>query len=687
MNAPAPRRALAKNAIAKNTLPSRTTPMLRRLTVLLALATAASSALFLASPADAVSTRHFTLDDATELAAGELEGTMVWSTGQVVVGAQVARVALEGAALASSIVRGPDGALYVGTAEAGKIFRVRGENVEVFAETGQLLVSSLALAGDTLYAGTLPEGRIFAITLADGAIRELSRPENAEHVWALVHDGRQLFAATGPEGKVFAIDARGNASVYFDADEAHVLSLARDGEVLYAGTNDDALVYRLRGPGRAEIVHDFPGNEVTAIAVHQGALYVTANDMPAPRPITTKTARSSASEPPSPGKGRLYRVDAEGRVERLHHDDGMHFTTVRVAADGTLYVGGGKEGRVLRVTPDALVATYVDVDERQVLALEVSGDRPVFATGDSAALYRVQPQQATEAFWTSKVLDAEFSARFGQLTWRGDGRVQFQTRSGNGAEPDATWTEWSQPITSPGPIRSPAARFLQIRAKLLEPTTVIRAVQAYYLPQNQRTAISRVGTKATKRTSDEPPGPSTNVELTWDVQNPDDDSLRYRLRYRAEDQDVWRPMFREDVRVTKNEYRWDTSGLPDGWYVVEVEASDELANPAPNVLRTTRASEPLLVDNHPPRIEGIAFRDGRVSGRAVDALGPIARLEVAIDGGDWLPAYSEDGLLDTRDERFAIPIEGLAPGSHVIAVRAYDAAGNSVSAEVVTTAR
>ena len=40
-----------------------------RLYLLLALATAGSSVLFLASPADAVSTRHFTLDDAAELAA------------------------------------------------------------------------------------------------------------------------------------------------------------------------------------------------------------------------------------------------------------------------------------------------------------------------------------------------------------------------------------------------------------------------------------------------------------------------------------------------------------------------------------------------------------------------------------------------------------------------------------------
>ncbi|MBX3246270.1 MAG: hypothetical protein KF901_03730 [Myxococcales bacterium] len=664
--------------------------MNRRLLSLLALTTLASLGLVFVSPADAVSTRHFLLDDAEGLAAGELEGTMVLSTGEVVVGAQLARIGLENAALATSVARASDGALYVGTGNAGKIFRVRGDEVRAFAETGQLLVTSLVIEGGTLYAGTLPEGRIYAINLADGAVREHARPEGAEHVWALVHDGRRLFAGTGPEGKVFAIDPSGNAELYFDSDEAHVLSLAREGDRLYAGTSERAIVYRLRGPGRAEVVHDFPGNEIAALSARGGVLAVLANDMPAARPVAaTKAKRPTASEPPRPGKGRLFRVDAEGRVERLHHDDGAHFTAVRIAADGTIYVGVGKDGRVLRVSPDRVVATYADVDERQVLDLDVDGDRPVFVTGDSGTLHRVLPGAASEAFWTSKVLDASFSARFGQLTWRGSGRVQLQTRTGNSGQPDATWTEWSQPITTPGPIRSAGGRFLQIRAKLLEPTAVIRAVQAYYLPQNQRPTVTRVGLKATKQTKREAsaPEPSTTYDLEWSVDNPDEDAIRYRLRYRAEDQTIWRPVFREDVRLTKAEYRWETSGLPDGWYVVEVEASDELSNPSPLVLRSTRTSSPILVDNHPPRVEGLAFRGGRVTGRAVDGFGPIVALEVAVDGGDWLPAQPDDGLLDTRDERFTIPIEGLTAGSHVVAVRAYDAGGNSGSAELVIDVR
>ena len=266
--------------------------------------------------------------------------------------------------------------------------------------------------------------------------------------------------------------------------------------------------------------------------------------------------------------------------------------------------------------------------------------------------------------------------------------MQFQTRSGNTEEPDASWTEWSANLSSPGPIRSPAARFLQIRARLMEGDALIRAVQAYYLPQNQRARVTGVGPKLAKNHDpNEIPDPSTELELDWDVSNPDDDTLRYRLRYRAEAQDVWRPMFREDERLTKSSYEWDTSGLPDGWYVVQVEASDELANPAPLALRTTAVSEPIRIDNHPPRLEGLAARGNTVSGRAIDGLGPIARLEMAVDGGDWLPILPEDQLLDQAEERFAVPVEDLEPGSHIVAIRATDAAGNAVSGEVVLRER
>jgi len=649
---------------------------LRTRALLFAAASAlASTVVLIALPASAVSTRHFTLDDAGDFNRGELDGAMVRSDGAVVPGVTTTRLGLGDEALAYATVRGDDGSVYVGTGGEGKIYRLRGGEVAPFADTGQLLVSSLAIDGDTLYAGTLPEGRIYTVALADGAVEELVQLPDTEHVWALVHDGRRLYAGTGPEGKLFAIEPGGQANVVYDASQGHIMALALDGEDLYAGTDGEAIVYRVRGTD-VSVVYDFPGNEVTALDAAGGVLAVAANDMPTPRPVTKSKNRSKRR---TVGKGRLYRVSAEGRAERLHGDDDEHFTAVQIVGE-QIYVGTGKEGRIHRVGFDRRRATYVDVDERQVTALALDGDAPVFVTGDSAAIYRVGEATGDAATWTSKALDAGFVARWGRLEWRGDGRIAVRTRSGNSEEPDETWTDWSAPMQSTGPIRSPAARFLQIRAELTR-GSVLRATQAFYLPQNQRAALTKVSVDDRGSDPDSPPSPSQRLKIEWSVTNPDNDALRYRLRYRQEGQERWRPMFEEDVEVTGDHYTWDTSGIPDGWYVVQVEASDEEDNPGALTLRDLGTSEPFLVDDHDPTVE-VQLRGGRLVGTARDAMGPIAKLEFAVDGGDWRLFFPEDQLLDEAEERFDLDLAELASGTHVLAVRATDAAGNSAVAEV-----
>ncbi|MDQ3037529.1 MAG: hypothetical protein M3Y87_34360 [Myxococcota bacterium] len=66
----------------------------------------------------------------------------------------------------------------------------------------------------------------------------------------------------------------------------------------------------------------------------------------------------------------------------------------------------------------------------------------------------------------------------------------------------------------------------------------------------------------------------------------------------------------------------------------------------------------------------------------MDGMGPIARLERAVDGGEWVIFFPIDDLLDTRDERFELDLSSLSAGSHIVAVRASDAAGNVGWAEI-----
>ena len=654
--------------------------------------------LLASASATAVTTQSFLLDSADAFFEGELEGAAVHSDGSVRAGAVTERTELTDVPLAYSMaVRGS--VTFIGTGTNGVVYRANGKKVEAYANTGELLVSSLAFGRDgALYAGTLPNGRIYRIETKTGKVKRFSEPEGAKHVWALHYDGRRgrLIAGTGPEGKIFAIDAVGRATELHKAAASHIMALTGDDKgTVYAGTSDDALVLRLQPNGRVGVVDDFPGNEVTALDYRDGKLAVAVNKFKSAPGSQFKPGSggqsSGASRPatrPRPGSGELWRVDGSGRTELLLSRKDTHFTAVQWGADGAIYAGGGHQGRIFRVEEDASYAIWVDVEERQVLALNVRSKQPSFVTGDSAALYAVKPGKRQNAVWTSKALDAKFASTWGRLDWRGRGRFVFQTRSGNTKEPGEPWSPWSKDMKAPSRVSSPPARFVQLRAKLPNDTSAeLRAVQLFYLPQNQRARVSNIrGSRPPLKrgeTPRQPPPPTTLLNLSWKIDNPDGDKLRYRVAYREERQPTWREMFGEDTVVVEPKYTWDTGSIPDGYYVVRVEASDETSNPDDRTLRATAMSEPIRVDNHPPRIEELKVRKGRVQATVADALGPIARAQLSIDGGEWRDVYPADTLLDGPRETFRIVLGPLPGGSHIVALRAYDAAGNQANREIV----
>ncbi len=392
----------------------------------------------------AVTTQSFVLDTADAFLEGELEGAAVHSDGSVRAGAATQRTALENVPLAYSVAQ-RGGKTFIGTGTNGVVYEFDGKHAKVFAETGELLVASLAFGRDgALYAGTLPNGRIYRIDTKSGKMKRFSSPKGAKHIWALHYDKRrgQLVAGTGPEGKVFTVDSIGRAREIYKAEASHIMALAGDGKgTIYAGTSDDALVLRIGPNNEAQVVHDFPGNEVTAIDYHDGRLAVAANEFkttPGARfkPAVSGTAPAGRrAARPRPGSGELWRVDADGRAEMLVSRKDTHLTAVQWGTDGAIYAGSGHEGRILRVEPDASYSIWVDVEERQVLALDLRAKNPSFVTGDGAAIYRVQPGTRRGGTWTSKALDASFASKWGRLTWRGRGHIVLQTRSGNTQTP------------------------------------------------------------------------------------------------------------------------------------------------------------------------------------------------------------------------------------------------------------
>src|SRR5262249_53016323 len=137
----------------------------------------------------------------------------------------------------------------------------------------------------------------------------------------------------------------------------------------------------------------------------------------------------SSSARSKPGKGSLWRFDAQLRPERLMHHDEFHYTSLAVDERGVAYVGTGAEGRVYTVHDAHVVSLMADTDERQIAATGLTPRSRFVIGSDPAVFHRVLAVGGPDAVWTSKALDAGLRARFGHVTWNGTGSLEVSTRS------------------------------------------------------------------------------------------------------------------------------------------------------------------------------------------------------------------------------------------------------------------
>jgi hypothetical protein len=157
----------------------------------LALVAASAAALSASKP---VFWQTATLND---FLRGEVENLSVDPHGRLVLGPATELVAETTSPFLWGMVVGPDGALYLGSGNEGKVLKVDGSGkTSTFFDSTELEVHALAYAPD----GT-------------------------------------LFAATSPEGRIYKIDKAGKGTPFFDPDDRYIWSLALDKQGnIYAGT-------------------------------------------------------------------------------------------------------------------------------------------------------------------------------------------------------------------------------------------------------------------------------------------------------------------------------------------------------------------------------------------------------------------------------------------------------------------
>ncbi len=708
-----------------------------------------------------------------DFAEGQAQGVLISSAGDVRPGYSQNRLPLPGLTLDSvrALATTREGRVYLGSG---------GERPTVLSYRPGAALTSLAtlpaatwvtalqpLADGRLLAATAQDGRIFRVG-SDGKVELVAQLE-AEHIWGLARDEARgvTYVATAP-GRLWAIDDRElsalpasetspprtptKARKLFESDARQFLALhlGEDG-ALYVGTADDAVLYRIDPAGGGRAIHDFAGNEVRAIVQQRGALYVAVNDMqrgeaaskPTPTKITPAAAGSvpgvkapapagspsSASPTDKKGKGALYRIEANGRIEQLHAIVDGFFNALAVDEQGTVFAAAstpGGRGRLYGVTAERAVFTALEVKESDLLSvaptptgLDKTGGLLV-GTGNAGAFYVVRPQPPADAQYLSKAFAAPAPSRWGRLRYLAEGRVRIETRSGNLAKPDASWSPW-QPLLDPatqtstseqtGRIASPAARYLQVRAGLAE-RSVLRDFSFYYQPLNQRPRLTEVtvGEDGSGRVARgvRPTSPlrprSSLIKIRWKTENPDEDELSYRVYLRpakpaapspgpglpgagpapSSEEAEWLRLGGIDP-LTRAELEWNTEAVPDGLYELKVVVSDERNNPPELALTHEHITPPFAIDNRRPEIRDLAWNPATLTltGRASDATSPLADISYSIDGGELLPVAVRDGVLDDLSEEFSLRPARLSPGSHTLVLRVSDGADNVSSAQLV----
>jgi WD40 repeat protein len=473
---------------------------------------------------------------------GDVENLSIDNHGQLTLGPVTELVYETSAPFLWSMIAAPDGTLFIGTGNEGKVFRVDPQGKgSMFFDSAELEAHALALAPNGgLYVGTSPDGKIYRLDRNGAATTFFSGDD--KYIWALAVDGKgNVFAGTGDKGVIHKITPDGKGTVFYKTNTTHVTALTFDkAGNLIVGTGTPGKVLRIDPDGKPFVLLDSPFQEIHALRFDdKGMLYVAAiscrpgsgaapvvTDSGADRitggevvraPIASVSAEITSMAIVDTGgsisqgtpredrrslKGGVYRIAPDGVWDSLweSRDDSPYDLTFD--RSGALIIGTGGKGKLYRLEGDPLRPTLVArAAAQQVTAFyKDPAGRLYYATANPGKLFRISSERASRGTYESDVHDAQMIATWGTMSWRGTAaagnKIELFSRAGNTETPDDTWSEWSAAYLNGlgSAITSPKARYLQWRAVLTGKGDgpVLTSVTAAYLQRNLRPQVRTI---------------------------------------------------------------------------------------------------------------------------------------------------------------------------------------------------
>jgi len=621
----------------------------------------------------------------------------------------------------------PDGSLLFATAPQGVIYRIdRRGKTTTFADLKEPYIWHMALGRrNEIYCATGPNGKLIELSLL-GEAKELLKVKQKNLLSVAVGKDGTIYTGTDTGGYVYSIAPNGKAAVIYQADESEVHAiLTGQDDAVYVCTaqsrpspapGGQPPMRAARPPEATEPTTPGPPSPGEAGSAPQAASAGAAAS-------AARSGGSAAAGQPTPGAyNSIYRIVPNqggflvGRFDRA-------FVLSLASAGGRVVAGIGPDARLVALDKDMQFRILTQFDAGFVMTMTVLPDGELIAgTSHAGNLYRVKPGYRQAGSFVSKAFDAGYLSRWGTVRWQqkvepGQG-IRLKVRTGNSNEPDDHWSDWTPWATEPGgqDLAVPMGRYAQFQAELSRKSSAASPalidVRLSYRQANRRPVIEDItmeGESLLHRQERSVPSPMERPQLrpgpqqprpqrpenpapgqktvSWKATDPNDDLMAVDLYYRGVDETEWKKLNREQIR-NESSYSWDTSRVPDGYYVLKLTAGDSPVRPKDEALTDEKVTFPVLIDNTPPVVVRLAARrqpDGSyvLTGTAEDTLSQIAKIEVSHNAEDWVPVFPSDGIFDSPQEPFSYTTKALAPGEHVFVFAATDSSGNTGSAKIV----
>jgi ligand-binding sensor domain-containing protein len=182
---------------------------------------------------------------------------------------------------------------------------------------------------DTSSASEFLKGRLRGLSLTSegwlqpGPAIVSQTPLNEPVLWSLIPAGEGgVYASTGHGGKVYHVDRRGKSTLIWQADQPEVFALCTDSKGrLYAGTSPNGGVFRIDEGKAVEIAHLDVKYIWALAAAADDSLFVATGE-----------------------NGRIFHLTADGKTE-VYFDTGQgNVTSLALGYGGHLYAGSEPNG-------------------------------------------------------------------------------------------------------------------------------------------------------------------------------------------------------------------------------------------------------------------------------------------------------------------------------------------------------